>query len=377
MLDKSHWMLYWIVTAMYPQFLITLNEELEEQAVTVRVGQAVNTVGLAGQRMGISGVSFFLSSQRSFESRLILGSQFQTHQTPVRVAVGERAEFGTNEWFPYGQLEGIVSGIAVCDMYVTELGISTGHCQKERKLRRRGHANIEKRVTRDVPVVSTRTSRWNTIALHALFVAASLGRSLGCHSNRLATYTQSLYKSTVATRQVLHRPCPRRTSSLYASGCCINAAGGPRGGLTLRSVLKSRSLSTCAMRPCWLSAEILILRKDQHHAARSKILRKKATYPSLAALRIALSFSSHVPGFPFSPVFLETDVDVDSAEPRLSAAWACPSLAERSLSCEMAYDRDLGTSKLSAANYVLPGGGDVTYRDERTLAERVDPVFVP
>ncbi|KAI5449751.1 proteasome regulatory particle base subunit [Naganishia albida] len=87
-LDKSHWMLYWIVTAMYPQFLITLNEQLEEQPVTVRVGQAVNTVGLAGQRMGISG--------------------FQTHQTPVRVAVGERAEFGTNEWFPYGQLEGIV-----------------------------------------------------------------------------------------------------------------------------------------------------------------------------------------------------------------------------------------------------------------------------
>lgn len=56
-LDKTHWMLYWIVTAMYPQFLITLNEQLEEQPVTVRVGQAVNTVGLAGQRMGISGVS--------------------------------------------------------------------------------------------------------------------------------------------------------------------------------------------------------------------------------------------------------------------------------------------------------------------------------
>ncbi len=56
-LDKSHWMLYWLVTAMYPQFLITLDEELNEKAVTVRVGQAVNTVGLAGQRMGISGVS--------------------------------------------------------------------------------------------------------------------------------------------------------------------------------------------------------------------------------------------------------------------------------------------------------------------------------
>jgi len=57
-LHKHHWMLYWLVTAMYPQFLITLDEEeLKEKAVTVRVGQAVNTVGLAGTRMGISGVS--------------------------------------------------------------------------------------------------------------------------------------------------------------------------------------------------------------------------------------------------------------------------------------------------------------------------------
>lgn len=52
-------MLYWLVTAMYPQFLITLDESLEEKAITVRVGQAVNTVGLAGTRMGISGVSHF------------------------------------------------------------------------------------------------------------------------------------------------------------------------------------------------------------------------------------------------------------------------------------------------------------------------------
>jgi 26S proteasome regulatory subunit N1 len=54
-------MLYWLVTAMYPQFLITLDEEIEEKAVTVRVGQAVNTVGLAGTRHGISGVSSVLS----------------------------------------------------------------------------------------------------------------------------------------------------------------------------------------------------------------------------------------------------------------------------------------------------------------------------
>lgn len=50
-------MLYWIVPAMFPQFLITLNEELEEIPVTVRVGQAVNTVAQAGTRHGISGVS--------------------------------------------------------------------------------------------------------------------------------------------------------------------------------------------------------------------------------------------------------------------------------------------------------------------------------
>ncbi|KAK4684508.1 26S proteasome regulatory subunit N1, partial [Tremellales sp. Uapishka_1] len=80
-LEKQHWMLYWLVTAMYPQFLITLDEEMQEKAITVRVGQAVNTVGTAGQRHGISG--------------------FQTHQTPVRIGTGERAELGTNEFFPY------------------------------------------------------------------------------------------------------------------------------------------------------------------------------------------------------------------------------------------------------------------------------------
>jgi len=80
-LAKHSWMLYWLVTAMYPQFLITLDEQMEEKHVTVRVGQAVNTVGLAGTRMGISG--------------------FQTHQTPVRIGTGERAELGTNEFFPY------------------------------------------------------------------------------------------------------------------------------------------------------------------------------------------------------------------------------------------------------------------------------------
>ena len=38
-LDKYHWMLYFLATAMYPRLLMTLNEELESFPVTVRVGQ--------------------------------------------------------------------------------------------------------------------------------------------------------------------------------------------------------------------------------------------------------------------------------------------------------------------------------------------------
>jgi hypothetical protein len=38
-LDKYHWMLYFLVTAMYPRFLITLDEDLNSIPVTVRVGQ--------------------------------------------------------------------------------------------------------------------------------------------------------------------------------------------------------------------------------------------------------------------------------------------------------------------------------------------------
>lgn len=82
-------MLYFLVTAMYPRFLITLDEELKNIPVTVRVGQAVDVVGQAGKPRTISG--------------------FQTHQTPVRVATTERAELGTEEYLPFANvLEGFV-----------------------------------------------------------------------------------------------------------------------------------------------------------------------------------------------------------------------------------------------------------------------------
>ncbi|KAG8746262.1 proteasome regulatory particle base subunit [Ceratobasidium sp. 414] len=88
-LDKSHWMLYFLVTAMYPRFMITLDENLESIPVTVRVGQAVDVVGLAGKPRTISG--------------------FQTHQSPVRLGTTERAELGTEEYIPFAAaLEGFV-----------------------------------------------------------------------------------------------------------------------------------------------------------------------------------------------------------------------------------------------------------------------------
>ncbi|KAF8999058.1 armadillo-type protein [Cyathus striatus] len=88
-LDKYHWMLYFLVTAMYPRFLITLDEELNSKPVTVRVGQAVDVVGQAGKPRTISG--------------------FQTHQTPVRLGTTERAELATEEYIPFAHvLEGFV-----------------------------------------------------------------------------------------------------------------------------------------------------------------------------------------------------------------------------------------------------------------------------
>ncbi|KAG0309136.1 proteasome regulatory particle base subunit [Dissophora globulifera] len=88
-LGRHHYLLYSLVTAMYPRFLITLNEELENEAVTVRVGQAVDVVGQAGRPKTITG--------------------FQTHTTPVLLAYSERAELSTEEYLAQAPvLEGFV-----------------------------------------------------------------------------------------------------------------------------------------------------------------------------------------------------------------------------------------------------------------------------
>uniref|UniRef100_A0A023F919 26S proteasome non-ATPase regulatory subunit 2 n=3 Tax=Triatoma infestans TaxID=30076 RepID=A0A023F919_TRIIF len=80
MLGKSHYLLYTLATAMYPRWLVTLDEQLEPLPVSVRVGQAVDVIGKAGTPKTIAGV--------------------HTHTTPVLLAVGERAELATDDYTP-------------------------------------------------------------------------------------------------------------------------------------------------------------------------------------------------------------------------------------------------------------------------------------
>lgn len=88
-LDKSHFLLYYLTCSMNPRMLITVNEDMSWRPVTVRVGQAIETVGQAGKPKRITG--------------------FQTHTTPVLLGVTDRAELGTEEVICVSSvLEGVV-----------------------------------------------------------------------------------------------------------------------------------------------------------------------------------------------------------------------------------------------------------------------------
>lgn len=68
---------------------MTIDEEGKMLPVPVRVGQAVDIVAQAGRPKTITG--------------------FQTHNTPVLIAVGERAELATEKYIPLSPiLEGVV-----------------------------------------------------------------------------------------------------------------------------------------------------------------------------------------------------------------------------------------------------------------------------
>lgn len=74
---------------MMPRLLLTVDTDLNLLPVSVRVGQAVETVGQAGRPKTITG--------------------FQTHTTPVLLGVNDRAELATDSVRALsGYLEGIV-----------------------------------------------------------------------------------------------------------------------------------------------------------------------------------------------------------------------------------------------------------------------------
>ena len=88
-LGKHHFLLFVLACCLRPRMLVTLDEDLKPLPVSVRVGQAVDTVGQAGRPKTITG--------------------FQTHTTPVLLAAGERAELATDEFLSLTSvLEGVV-----------------------------------------------------------------------------------------------------------------------------------------------------------------------------------------------------------------------------------------------------------------------------
>jgi 26S proteasome regulatory subunit N1 len=89
-LANAHYMLFYLIPAIFPRMLVTLNaDDLTPLPVLVRVGQAVDVVGMAGKPRSITG--------------------FQTHTTPVLLAYGERAELATEEYVAESSvLEGFV-----------------------------------------------------------------------------------------------------------------------------------------------------------------------------------------------------------------------------------------------------------------------------
>jgi len=89
-LGDSHYLLYYLVTAMHPRFLVTLDEDLQPLQVNVRVGQAVDVVGQAGRPKTITG--------------------WQTQSTPVLLSYGERAELEDDE---YICLANVMEGICI------------------------------------------------------------------------------------------------------------------------------------------------------------------------------------------------------------------------------------------------------------------------
>eukprot|EP00939_MAST-03C_sp_MAST-3C-sp1_P002237 g2237.t1 len=90
-LGNLHYLLYALAPSIAPRMLVTLDESGEMLPIKVRVGQAVDVVGQAGQPRRITG--------------------FQTHTTPVLLAANERAEIVDSE--DYEALTTVLEGFVV------------------------------------------------------------------------------------------------------------------------------------------------------------------------------------------------------------------------------------------------------------------------
>ncbi|KAK6455502.1 putative proteasome non-ATPase subunit [Scheffersomyces xylosifermentans] len=88
--ETTHQLLYYLIPAVKPRMLVTVDEDLNPIKVNVRVGQAVDVVGQAGKPKTITG--------------------WVTQSTPVLLNYGERAELeNTEEWISLSSsLDGVV-----------------------------------------------------------------------------------------------------------------------------------------------------------------------------------------------------------------------------------------------------------------------------
>ena len=88
---EHHYLLYFLCSAARPRVLVTVDEELNELPVTVRVGKAVDVVGQAGNPKTITG--------------------WVTQTTPVLLGYGEKAELEENS--EYVALSSFLDGIVI------------------------------------------------------------------------------------------------------------------------------------------------------------------------------------------------------------------------------------------------------------------------
>ncbi|KAL2318541.1 hypothetical protein Fmac_032417 [Flemingia macrophylla] len=106
---KYHYVLYFLVLAMQPRMLLTVDANLNPLSVPVWVGKAVDVVAQAGRPKTITG--------------------FHTLSTPVILAAGERAELATEKYIPLSSiLEGRGGGAIRSDAVAakTRLGRRPG-----------------------------------------------------------------------------------------------------------------------------------------------------------------------------------------------------------------------------------------------------------